>query len=542
VAASKKPKILVVNDDPGSLVALTSLLTDWAAANDCDVLTARSGQEALRYVLQFDFAVILLDVNMPGMDGFETAQAIHSRERSGSVPIIFVTAFLADEINRLKGYQQGAVDYLFTPIIPQILQAKISVFVTLAKKNIELNEHAETLRQRTAELLTSNNQLQSEINQRKIAVEQNKAKDEFLAMLGHELRNPLSAITSAASLIAKEGISESASERAKIILHRQTKHLTRIVDDLLDLSRVMSGKVLLSSQPIEFSKIVQDCLETVTASGRTANHKVNVSTEIAWIDGDAARVEQIVTNLIDNALKYTPSGGTIDVNVRLKEQVVALTVNDSGIGIPGDLLPRVFDVFVQGEISLDRAKGGLGIGLALVKQLVELHNGTIAVMSGGANAGSTFEIELPLRDVAEAVVVPIVKSTQYPARRILLIEDNQDAREVMEIMLSAYGHTIFQAENGQDGIASAVLHQPELILVDIGLPEMDGYQVAKALRANPETRHIHLIALTGYGLEEDRLRSLEAGFDLHLVKPIQAEDLHIAIQKVKDSLGSNIAA
>jgi CheY-like chemotaxis protein/anti-sigma regulatory factor (Ser/Thr protein kinase) len=278
------------------------------------------------------------------------------------------------------------------------------------------------------------------------------------------------------------------------------------------------------------------------ASGRAANHQINVSTEIAWIDGDAARVEQIVTNLIDNALKYTPSGGTIDVNVRIKEQVVALTVKDSGIGIPGDLLPRVFDVFVQGEISLDRAKGGLGIGLALVKQLVELHNGTIAAISGGKGAGSTFEIEFPLRDFAESVVVPIVKPVQHPARRILLIEDNQDAREIMEIMLSEYGHTIFQAENGRDGIASALLHRPELILVDIGLPEMDGYQVAKALRANPETCHIHLIALTGYGLEEDRLRSLEAGFDLHLVKPIQAEDLHIAIQKMKDTLGSNMAA
>jgi signal transduction histidine kinase len=505
VVTSKNPKILVVNDDPGSLVALTSLLHDWAAANECDVFSARSGQEALRYVLQFDFAVILLDVNMPGMDGFETAAAIHSRERSGAVPIIFVTAFLADEINRLRGYQQGAVDYLFTPIIPQILQAKISVFVTLAKKNMELNQHAEALRQRTAELLASNSQLQSEINQRKIAVEKNKAKDEFLAMLGHELRNPLSAITIAASLIAKEGIGEFAVERAKVILHRQTKHLTRIVDDLLELSRVMSGKVLLSSQPIEFSKIVEDCVETAIASERATHHKVNLSCEIAWINGDAARVEQIVTNLIDNALKYTPNGGTIDIDVRLKEQTVALTVKDSGIGIPIDLLPRIFDVFVQGEISLDRAKGGLGIGLALVKQLVELHKGTIGVVSGGRGAGSTFEIEFPLSDFIDSTDVQTVKPMQHLARRILLIEDNQDAREMMEIMLSAHGHTIFQAGNGQDGLASALMHQPDLILIDIGLPEMDGYQVAKALRENSETCHIHLIALTGYGMGDDRL-------------------------------------
>jgi two-component system, sensor histidine kinase len=184
----------------------------------------------------------------------------------------------------------------------------------------------------------------------------------------------------------------------------------------------------------------------------------------------------------------------------------------------------------------------LGIGLALVKQLVELHNGTIAAISGGRNAGSTFEIEFPLRDFAESIVVPIARTTQHPACRILLIEDNHDAREMMEVMLSGYGHTVFQAENGQNGLASTLINRPELILIDIGLPEMDGYQIAKALRTNPETRHIHLIALTGYGLEEDRLRSLEAGFDLHLVKPVQAEDLHMAIQKVKAALGSNIAA
>jgi signal transduction histidine kinase len=540
--SSSNPKILVVNDDPGSLVALTSLLTDWATSNDCEVLIARSGQEALRQVLQFDFAVILLDVNMPGMDGFETAEAIHSRERSASVPIIFVTAFLADEINRLKGYQQGAVDYLFTPIIPQILQAKVSVFVALAKKNMELSQHAEILHQRTTELLASNNQLQSEMSQRKVAVEQNKAKDEFLAMLGHELRNPLSAITSAASLLAKDNISDMAATRAKLILHRQTRHLTRIVDDLLDLSRVMSGKILLTKQPVELGKIVADCVETVTASGRADNYKVNLVTENVWVDGDAARLEQIVTNLIDNALKYTPSGGTIDIRLQVKGQTVVFTLKDSGIGIPGDLLPRVFDVFVQGDNSLDRAKGGLGIGLALVKQLVDLHSGTIAVASEGNGAGSTFELTFPLSEFVGPAVIPIANGMPSSARRILLIEDNQDAREMMEIILSGYGHTIFQAGNGQDGLVSALMHQPELIFIDIGLPQMDGYQVAKALRANSETRHIHLIALTGYGLEEDRTRALEAGFDLHLVKPVQAENLHDAIQTIKNARGSNIAA
>ena len=524
---------MVVNDDPGSLIALTSLLSDWSLANDCELLVARSGQEALRQVLQFDFAVILLDVNMPGMDGFETAQAIHSRERSCAVPIIFVTAFLADEINRLRGYQQGAVDYLFTPIIPKILQAKVSVFVALAKKNIELSRNTESLRERTAELLAANEELLSAMNQRRIAVEENKAKDEFLAMLGHELRNPLSAITSAATLITKAGITEEVADRAKAVLNRQTRHLTRIVDDLLDLSRVLSGKILLENHPIELNKIVSDCLDTMSASGRTSHCKIKLVSEPAWIEGDAARIEQIITNVLDNAFKYTPDGGSVDVTVHVKDQSAILKVKDTGIGIPEDLLPRVFDVFVQGDITLDRTKGGLGIGLSLVKKLVEQHNGFLSIESGGENAGTTFEIEFPIQvsrnDAAATPAISVLESSS----KILLIEDNQDALEMLEMVLLSYGHTIFTANSGRVGIEEASNRQPDFIFIDIGLPEMDGYQVAKALRANPATRHINLIALTGYGLEEDRLRSLEAGFDLHLVKPIQAEAIHIAMQSLK---------
>jgi signal transduction histidine kinase len=511
------------------MIALTGLLSDWVEQNGCEMIAASSGQQALREVLKHDFAVILLDVNMPGMDGFEAAQAIHSRERSASVPIIFVTAFLADEMNRLKGYQRGAVDYLFTPIIPQILQAKVSVFVALAKKNMELHEHAEALRERSAELLASNRQLESEINQRKLAVRQNKAKDEFLAMLGHELRNPLSAISSAASLIAMDSISEEAAARAKLILHRQTRHLTRIVDDLLDLSRVMSGKILLAKKPIDFGKLVETCLETMAAAGRTENFAIKLHAESAWLDGDAARMEQIVTNLIDNALKYTPEGGCIDIDARVVEQQVKLTIRDTGVGISADLLPRVFDVFVQGEISLDRTKGGLGVGLALVKQLVELHGGTITASSGGKGRGSTFEVSFPHQQQVEPIALAAADDYPKTTYRVLLIEDNHDAREMMSAMLLAQGHTVYQASDGAGGLLAASMHRPELILIDIGLPGIDGYQVARRLRANPETCGARLIALTGYGLETDRARALEAGFNVHLVKPIQMEELNAAL-------------
>ncbi|HEU4372119.1 MAG TPA: response regulator, partial [Telluria sp.] len=250
---TEKPKILVVNDDAASLLALTSLLDLWADETNYEVMAARSGQEALRQVLLHDFAVILLDVNMPGMDGFETAEAIHQRVRSADIPIIFVTAFLADEIDRLKAYQRGAADFLFTPVIPQILHAKVSVFVALATKNEELKRQTQKLSQRTTELTATNKRLTREMEERQAAERSNHAKDEFLAMLGHELRNPLSAISSAASLIGLAGAGPDTVGRAKVIIQRQSQHLSRIVDDLLDLSRAMSGKILLSRQPLEVS-------------------------------------------------------------------------------------------------------------------------------------------------------------------------------------------------------------------------------------------------------------------------------------------------
>ena len=257
-----KPKILVVNDDPASLLALTSLLDQWAEESGYSVLAARSGQEALRQVLLHDFAVILLDVNMPGMDGFETAEAIHQRARSADIPIIFVTAFLADEIDRLKAYQRGAADFLFTPVIPQILHAKVQVFVALATKNEELKRQTQKLSQRTTELTATNRRLTREMEERQAAERKSHAKDEFLAMLGHELRNPLSAISSAAALIGLPGANADVIGRAKVIIQRQSQHLSRIVDDLLDLSRAMSGKILLAKQPLELAALVSACLDT----------------------------------------------------------------------------------------------------------------------------------------------------------------------------------------------------------------------------------------------------------------------------------------
>jgi len=526
VLTTDKPKILVVNDDAASLLALTSLLDQWASDTGYTVLSARSGQDALRQVLLHDFAVIILDVNMPGMDGFETAEAIHQRARSADIPIIFVTAFLADEIDRLKAYQRGAADFLFTPVIPQILHAKVSVFVALANKNEQLRRQTEDLSQRTLELTAINERLMREIADRQAAERTSHAKDEFLAMLGHELRNPLSAISSAAALIDMPGAGLETASRARQIIGRQSQHLSRIVDDLLDLSRAMSGKILLARRPVDMASLVGACLDTFRATGRTAGYRIDVDLAPAWVDGDPTRLEQIATNLIDNALKYTPAGGSIDIRIAAEDDEVLLTVSDTGVGIAPDLLPHVFDVFVQGSISLDRAQGGLGIGLSLVRRLVELHGGSVSATSAGGGAGSAFTIRLPRAEPVQASA-PAASAPEADSAKpaVLLIEDNEDGREMMATMLDVYGYPVLQSADGLDGVQLALAQLPTVALVDIGLPGIDGYEVARRLRANPQTQAMRLIALTGYGLAEDQRRVLEAGFDMHLVKPVDIAQL-----------------
>ncbi|MFK3740649.1 response regulator [Massilia sp. TN1-12] len=521
-----KPKILVVNDDAASLLALTSLLEQWADESNYEVLSARSGQDALRQVLRHDFAVILLDVNMPGMDGFETAEAIHQRPRSADIPIIFVTAFLADEIDRLKAYQRGAADFLFTPVIPQVLRAKVQVFVTLATKNEQLKRQAEKLSQHATELTATNQRLVREMEERRAAERKSSAKDEFLAMLGHELRNPLSAISSAASLLGMPGAAPESLARARLIIQRQSQHLSRIVDDLLDLSRAMSGKILLSRKRLDLGALVSSCLDTFRATGRMAGYAIETRLAPGWVDGDATRLEQIASNLIDNALKYTPAGGNIEITVALDGDEVVLRVRDSGVGIAPDLLPHVFDIFVQGAISIDRSQGGLGIGLSLVRRLVELHGGSVSASSAGTSSGSTFEIRLPRTEAAAGTDGPALHGAgEADKPTILLIEDNDDGREMMATMLSSFGYPVLQARDGVEGVATALAQQPDVALVDIGLPGIDGYEVARRLRQDEATRGIRLIALTGYGLEEDQRRGLEAGFDLHMVKPVELNAL-----------------
>jgi signal transduction histidine kinase len=396
MSLTNRPNVLVVNDDPASLLALSQVLAGAAEQLGYNVITARSGKEALREVLLRRFAVILLDVNMPDMDGFETAAIIQSRPVSADTPIIFITAFMADEIDKLKAYQYHAADFLFSPVIPAVLCAKVAVFVSLAAKNEQLIVQAKSLAQRSEAIAKANAKIAVEIQEREIAESSNRAKDSFLAMLNHELRNPLAAISNASAILNLPVVTDELASRAHTIIKRQTTHLRDMVDKILDLSRAMSGKITLSREPVDLGSLVASCVDAFVASGRAEHRRLDLTMSSVSVDGDRARLLQIVSYLVENALKYTPAGGTIAIDVREENGEAVLTVKDTGAGIPADLLPHIFDVFAQGTVSLDRSSGGLGIGLAMVRCLVSLHDGLVSVYSSGAGQGSTFVVRIPV--------------------------------------------------------------------------------------------------------------------------------------------------
>lgn len=370
--------------------------------------------------------------------------------------------------------------------------------------------------------------LAREQDARRLAEEQVRIRDDFLAMLSHELRNPLSGIVGAAQLLGMESPNPAMKRNAQDILVRQSRHLTRIVDDLLDLARLARGKIKLEMQPVELSAVVESTVSALRVAGRV-EHVLASRLQRLWVQGDRTRIEQVVGNLVTNALKYTPPGGRIDIVLEAREGMACLDVADTGVGIAPELMPKLFDIFVQGAVSLDRAQGGLGIGLALVQRLVALHGGTIEAASTGSGKGSTFRLRLPLLAALPQEAVPAgEKVTVAPARSfstVLLVDDNDDARRMLAGQFEAAGWRVSEAADGIAGLALAQRVRPDLAVVDIGLPGIDGYQVARALRADASFDGLRLVALTGYGQEADRLRALDAGFDAHYVKPLDFEAL-----------------
>jgi signal transduction histidine kinase len=557
-----KVNILLVDDQPARLLSYEAIL----AGLDQNLVRATSGTEALQRLMETEFAAILLDVSMPGMDGFETASLIREHPRFEKTPIIFVTGVHVTDFDRLKGYQVGAVDYVYVPVIPEILRGKVQVLVQLylqrrelqrlnrrletanaqlaeahaalqAENTRELQKLNQTLEQANAELAHANAQLKGEIGERKrieqALQEAARRKDEFLAILAHELRNPLSAIHNGVQLLHAASLSDRQFTWARDLLGRQLKHLTRLIDDLLDVARITSGRIKLQREPLELKTIVAHSLETVKPLIEARRHQltVNLPTDPMHLEGDLVRLTQVIDNLLTNAAKYTDEGGAIELTVEIEENPTpqaCLRVRDNGVGIPPEMLEGVFELFTQVNSSLNRTQGGLGIGLALVRGLVELHGGTVEATSRGVGCGAEFVVRLPLVSApaaAESDVASVDQPSHASGLRILIVDDNIDSAHGLAMWLEMAGHHVRLAHAGTIGLEAAFEFCPDAVLLDIGLPDINGYEVAKRLREHAPFRNVPLIAITGFGGEADRMQAMVSGFDFHLVKPIDYEAL-----------------
>ena len=517
--AVEKANILIVDDLPEKLLVFQTILEDLGQ----NLIMARSGSEALSEVLRREFAVILLDVNMPDIDGLETAAYIRQYKKSAHTPIIFVTAY-ADEFQTAKGYSLGAVDYILSPIRPEILRSKVKVFVELF-----------LLQQQTRVMTDERVALARAEAARKTAEEANRRKDEFIAMLSHELRNPLAPIRAAIHVIRRLAPPEPKLTLASDMIERQVGQLVRLVEELLDVSRIGTGRINLRKEQIDLAKVVAQGIETARPLIDLRKQTLEVSVPTAppvWLSGDFVRLGQVISNLLNNAAKYTPEGGRLSITATASEGEALITVRDNGLGIEAELLPRVFDLFVQGDRSLDRREGGLGLGLTLVRNLVEQHHGRVEAYSEGPGKGAMFKVFLPCISAVRrkaAAPVPVVTPAPVRGRRVLVVDDNADAAESIAMVLRLGGHEVKVVTEAGEAIASARVFDPHVAILDIGLPGLDGYELAGRLRKDADHDQLVLIALTGYGQRQDRERAAEAGFDYHFVKPVDTSELEAAI-------------
>lgn len=668
-----RAKILVVDDLAEKLFTYRAILEDLGQ----DVYTACGGSEALRLVLQHDFAVVLLDVNMPDIDGFETAAMIRSRARSQHTPIIFLTAY-ADEMRIEEAYTNGAVDFILTPVVPEVLRAKVRVFVDLFQLTAKIQRQAqeqmvlvqERLRRAAAEEANSRlaflaragavlgqsldpsvcardalqlavpaladsalivqrgagntrclrarqvvgeitfdelpcdaaippefagltehvvrhaepfGQLQGEPcpcdedpdvlafplqgNRSEITgvmiisrahtgshfaagevaiceafasrcaiamenarlfceVEQaNRQKNEFLSMLAHELRNPLAPIRNAISVLRLPGITRANSEWAQDVIDRQVHHLVRLVDDLLDVSRITSGKIRLEFERFDLLRALNNAVETSAPLIQAAGHRFEPALPLdpIWVEGDHARLSQVFANLLNNAAKYTPQGGAIWLTAHATSDRVVVQVRDTGIGISAEMLPRVFELFSQADQSLDRSQGGLGIGLTVVQRLVTMHGGSVQAASPGSNKGSTFTVTLPIVSAPIAqrqAAMDGERRNLGRSWRMLVVDDNRDTADTLATLLRLEGHEVLTAYDGNEAITAAIEFRPQACILDLGLPGMSGFDIARQLRFGGGVDEPLLVAVSGYGQQEDQRRSREAGFHYHFTKPV----------------------
>jgi signal transduction histidine kinase/DNA-binding response OmpR family regulator len=628
--------VLLVDDQPANLLALEAALETLGV----NMVRAVNGRQALAALEQQDFAAVLLDVRMPGMDGFEVAREIRSRPRSRFTPILFVTAGDDPDEAMMSAYALGAVDFLAKPLRAEVLKAKVGVFVELYRSKEELRardrrdfeQRLEAKEERYRALFESIDEgfcvvqllrdaggtvrdyrfeeaneafamhtgiedpvgktmlelvpgheahwfeiydrvaqsgeatrfvqeakamnrwfdvyatrlggpgsdlvavLFSDITQRLTAeqdlrrlneelAQANRRKTEFLATLAHELRNPLAPLSNGLHLMRLAGSKPELLEKTRQMMERQIQHMVHLVDDLLDVARISTGKVELRRRRIDLQDVIATAVETSASLIDSGRHKLHVEVPAVPLpmDADPTRIAQVVSNLLNNAAKYTPEGGRITLKVQVQDASVVLAVTDTGIGIAPEAISKVFEMFAQVPNSAGKPQGGLGIGLSLVQSLVALHGGSVSASSPGIGQGSTFTVRLPLAKGGEMTTDnPAASAAAKPGQlQVLVVDDNTDAAESLGVLLDIEGHAAHIAHNGAEALQVAQSRPLDVVFLDIGLPDMTGYDVAKRMRLLPGMQKTLLVALTGWGTQDDRQRTRDAGFDRHLTKPAE---------------------
>jgi signal transduction histidine kinase len=548
--------ILLVDDEPRNLEVLEGVLQ----SPEYRLIRASKAEEALLALLHDEFAVIVMDVQMPGTGGIELAHLIKQRERTQHIPIIFLTAFYDDERRMLESYNVGAVDYLTKPANSQVLRSKVAVFVDLHRKTTALRKSNAALEkeiaQRTAAeraLRETNDELEFRVEARTAALREardvaeraGRAKDNFLAALSHELRTPLNPVL----LLASEAAENPAfpeTARAHFATIRQNIELeARLIDDLLDLTKITHGKMSVDINPVDLQAIVEDALTTV----RAEMTQKQIALSLDWgnrrsrVAADPVRLQQVFWNLLKNAVKFTPRDGTISVAVKIDHgtDTVAVSVTDSGIGLSAAEIERIYDAFAQGDHATPGGAhrfGGLGLGLTISKTLVELHGGRLVARSAGPGEGATFIVELPLLAGAEVVARPAasVNGSKAPfaagqsRHKVLLVEDHDPSRAALAILLKSRHYDVSLAGSVAAARSLIANERFDFLISDIGLPDGNGFELMREMKSTGDVRGI---ALTGYGMEEDMDRTRDAGFTVHLTKPILAESLDQALAQLQ---------
>ncbi|HST21803.1 MAG TPA: ATP-binding protein, partial [Blastocatellia bacterium] len=506
--SADRSKVVLADDNADMRGYVQRLLS-----SDYDCIAVADGLEALRATTEHKVDLVLTDMMMPNLDGFGLLKALREDPKTASIPVIMLSA-RAGEDARVEGLESGADDYLIKPFSARELLARVKGTLALSKFHTEMARRDEELQRLVLELK-----------------ENDRRKDEFLATLAHELRNPLAPIRNSLQIMKLADDNRNAVEQARETMERQLQQMVRLIDDLLDLSRISRGTIELRRERGDLATVVQNAIETSRPVIEQSGHLLmtSIPVEPVFVDADVTRLAQVFANLLNNAAKYTEKGGRIWLAVEREGNEVVVSVKDTGVGIPAHQLPRVFEMFSQVDRSLEKSQGGLGIGLSIVKRLVEMHGGTVEAQSEGHGFGSEFIVRLPVLASLDHESQPPGKREEQASasaeRRIVVADDNEDSAYTMAMMLKIMGNDVRTAHDGFEAIEAAEAFRPELILLDIGMPRLNGYDACRRIREQSWGKDVVMVALTGWGQDEDKRLSREAGFDHHLVKPIEPEAL-----------------